>query len=443
MVDERRRRTDRCAAWQDGCGDLHHSPARFGVGPSAARRARRRLAWPRRPSAPLGGLPDVNGQQVIEAVRRAGLLGRGGAGFPTGRKMLTVATGRGPKVVVANGAEGEPASAKDALLLTRAPHLVLDGVQLAARAVAADHASPRGPRGRRACPPSTPRSPNGTTRYLWPCANCPPRTSPARRRALVHWLNGGEAKPTFTPPRPFESGVKGGPRWSTTSETLAHVATIARCGPDWFRGVGDPDEPGTLLVTVSGTHDPAAGRRGRHRHPRSARSFRPAACPRGRAPACSSAGTSAPGSPQTSPRRLPLSHRALQRRGRRARGRRPRRPAWRDALRRSRRRARVAAYLAANNAGQCGPCLNGLPAIAGTLDSSRAAAPGTTAGGRASERWMSVVPGRGACRHPDGAVRFVVQRLSVFAADVRRHRTRGPCAALPPRARFFHCPRRA
>jgi NADH:ubiquinone oxidoreductase subunit F (NADH-binding) len=89
--------------------------------------------------------------------------------------------------------------------------------------------------------------------------------------------------------------------------------------------------------------------------------------------------------------------------------------------------ARVAAYLASHNAGQCGPCLNGLPAIAGALQ--------RLASGRwddrwwpALERWMSVVPGRGACRHPDGAVRFVASALTVFAADVAAHRSGRPCA---------------
>ena len=78
--------------------------------------------------------------QLIQSVEAAGLTGRGGAAFPTSRKLAIVAAARGRKVMVANAAESEPASRKDALLLQMAPHLVLDGLQLAAEAVGAAEA---------------------------------------------------------------------------------------------------------------------------------------------------------------------------------------------------------------------------------------------------------------------------------------------------------------
>jgi NADH:ubiquinone oxidoreductase subunit F (NADH-binding) len=89
--------------------------------------------------------------------------------------------------------------------------------------------------------------------------------------------------------------------------------------------------------------------------------------------------------------------------------------------------ARVAAYLAAQSAGQCGPCLNGLPAIASAV---RSLALGGTFVEADLDRWLGIVPGRGACHHPDGSVRFVLSALSVFALDVAQHRAGRPCTGI-------------
>jgi hypothetical protein len=88
--------------------------------------------------AVLDPLPDLRhwaSGRVIDEVDRSGLRGRGGAAFPVATKMRAVAGRRGPRIVLGNGTEGEPASAKDRLLLTRAPQLVLDGASVASRAV--------------------------------------------------------------------------------------------------------------------------------------------------------------------------------------------------------------------------------------------------------------------------------------------------------------------
>src|SRR5207237_639396 len=66
----------------------------------------------------------------------------------------------------------------------------------------------------------------------------PHRYVAGEESALVHWINGGPAKPTLTPPRPFESGVDARPTLVDNVETLAHVAQVVRWGPDWFREVG-------------------------------------------------------------------------------------------------------------------------------------------------------------------------------------------------------------
>ena len=88
--------------------------------------------------------------------------------------------------------------------------------------------------------------------------------------------------------------------------------------------------------------------------------------------------------------------------------------------------ARIAHYLAGQSAGQCGPCVYGLPAIADDL--TRLARGQTDPGLRARlERRLREVDGRGACRHPDGAVNLVRSALGVFAADVTSHANGTPC----------------
>ena len=79
-------------------------------------------------------------EQFIAEVGRAGLTGRGGAAFPTARKLAAVAAAPGRPVLIGNGTEGEPASAKDKVLLAREPHLVLDGAVLAAELIGARQA---------------------------------------------------------------------------------------------------------------------------------------------------------------------------------------------------------------------------------------------------------------------------------------------------------------
>ncbi len=196
---------------------------------------------------------------LVEAVERSTLRGRGGAGFPAGRKLRTVAEHGRHTIVVANGAEGEPASHKDAVLLTHAPDLVIDGAIVAARAVRVDEvivvvdrenaavcaavdaaiAERSGPAGGLADVPA--RRVGVPNRYV-----------AGEESALVNFLNGGPAKPISVPPRPYERGVRGRPTLVQNVETLAHIALIARYGVDWFQTVGPLDESGSMLVTVSG-----------------------------------------------------------------------------------------------------------------------------------------------------------------------------------------------
>ncbi len=199
---------------------------------------------------------DVQGR-LTEVVARSGLTGRGGAGFPTSRKLESVAHQRGRTVVVINAMEGEPASAKDRYLLAVAPHLVLDGAAIAAGEVGANAVAVAV---RRDCPDairSLERALDERRRHridrVDPSVHAgPPRYVGGEESALVHWLNGGPIKPLAVPPRPFERGVGGKPTLILNAETAAHLALITRYGSAWFRHVGTHGTPGTALMTIGG-----------------------------------------------------------------------------------------------------------------------------------------------------------------------------------------------
>ena len=205
-----------------------------------------------------GAFPRIGGAHVVDAAERAGLAGRGGAGFPVHRKMTAVRraaerTRRLP-VVVANGSEGEPASAKDKALLWYSPHLVLDGIELAAAAVGASRAvlaiaadSGLGWRVRKAAGQRT-GSPVAVT-----VVEVPPRFLSGQESALVSFLNGGPAIPAFQDRPVFEHGVDRAPTLLHNVETLAHLALIARHGPDWYRS---PVPSATLFTVRCGNQHP-------------------------------------------------------------------------------------------------------------------------------------------------------------------------------------------
>jgi hypothetical protein len=199
-------------------------------------------------------LPDRPGRpgRLIDEVTAAGLRGRGGAGFPTARKLAAVAAARGRPVVVANGCEGEPASTKDAALLTLAPHLVLDGGVLAAHALGAYEVIlcvHQGAPVARTLPSVIAERDDPVPVRL---VTVPPRYVASEASALIHFLTTGDARPTTTPPRASQRGVNGRPTLVDNVETLAHLALIARFGAAWFRSTGTPDLPGTLLITLGG-----------------------------------------------------------------------------------------------------------------------------------------------------------------------------------------------
>jgi hypothetical protein len=202
------------------------------------------------------GAPPYRGgpRRLIGDAEAAGLTGRGGAAFPTYRKLAAVA-GYGPgPVVVGNGAEGEPASSKDKYLLWFSPHLVLDGLQLAAEAVGSATAGlyvHRSPRLRqRLAAAIAERAAAGVDAAQVELIEAPPRFLAGEESALASRASGGPALPRFKPPRASQRGVAGRPTLVQNVETLAHLALIARYGAAWFRSAGTPAEPGSMLATL-------------------------------------------------------------------------------------------------------------------------------------------------------------------------------------------------
>jgi len=375
-----------------------------------------------------GPLPDVPAHQLIEEVERSGLRGRGGADFPTARKLRAVAERRRVGPVIVNGSETEPASAKDRLLLARLPHLVLDGAVLAARAIGSRQVivkvgSNAVDAGHALQAAVAARDRDGVSFEL---VAGPEGYVAGEESAVVHYLNGGPELPTFVPPRPFERGYRGRPTLIQNPETLAQLALVARFGSNWYRELGTVADPGSALVTITGAvrapgvYELAFGTAMRDLLDAAGGPAEPLQALLvggyfGTWMEASQAGSLRLAREDLRSVGCSLGSGVLIALGESACG-----------LHES---ARVISYLADQSAGQCGPCVYGLRSIA---DSVGALAAGIA---HISERervlrWTSEVRGRGACHHPDGAVRFVESALSVFEQDIEWHRG-GRCHAPP------------
>ncbi|MGD0698775.1 MAG: NADH-ubiquinone oxidoreductase-F iron-sulfur binding region domain-containing protein [Trebonia sp.] len=386
-----------------------------------------------------GGLPyrerigtPANPGALVRDIEQAGLTGRGGGAFPVHRKLKAVLEAadkrRRPPTVIANGAESEPASDKDATLLWLAPHLVLDGLQLAAEAVGADtailvtHADREHDVAGRLRQALQERAAARLDHVPVQLAAVPARFLAGQETALVNQLGGGPAIPTFMPPRITERGFNGNPTLVQNVETLAHLALIARRGPRWFREVGTAREPGSMLATLR-----RADGRPRITEVPLGMPLRDLLgdAPTGPESAVLLGGYHGMWLPAAQAARLTLDNGSLEPAGARVgAGILIGLPADRCGLVET---ARAVRYLALESAGQCGPCLNGLPRIAAALTelASGRPRPGTR---EDLERWSGLVTGRGACHHPDGTARFVRSALRTFAREANRHQ-RGQCSA--------------
>jgi NADH:ubiquinone oxidoreductase subunit F (NADH-binding) len=376
-----------------------------------------------------------SGAQLIDVIERAGLTGRGGAGFPTARKLRSVANAAGRAIVVGNGGEGEPASHKDRLLLSRVPHLVLDGVTLAAFAVDADEAylAVHGADGRLiASLEAAIQARDVAVIDPVPISliKLDARYVASEQTAIVQYINGGPGLPTFSPQRTHERGVGGRPTAVNNVETLAHIALIARYGDAWFRETGTPSSPGTTLVTVSGEIT-APGVYEVELGTPIGDVLMLAGGPTERPQAILVGGYFGTWLPPEVAWPTPLSHPGLRAVGG-AMG-----AGVLVVLGESScglaETARVVRYLADETAAQCGPCMFGLPALADAL------AELSYHGGRGDSvdriaRLIPLIEGRGACRHPDGATQLAASALTAFYHDAGRHDRLGPCYGVgrPP-----------
>lgn len=373
--------------------------------------------------AAFGPLPTParrGAHSLIEAVTESALRGRGGGGFPTGRKMALVARARGAKFVVCNATEGEPLSRKDELLLRTAPHLVIDGLLAAAHAVGARQAMlvvSRGNRRLEAVEAAVDLRADTSHDIALTLHHAPERFVVGEESALVNWLNGGPAKPTVSPPRPGERGVKNRPTLVVNAETLANVALIARFGARWFRSVGTDDEPGSALLTVAGAVrrpgvvevalgtplDVVLDAVGGVTEPISGflvggyfgtwvRADDPSSVAISHAGLRAAGGALGAGTIGVFPAAACPVHET----------------------------ARVLTYLAGESAGQCGPCVFGLPAVAEAM--RRLAAGHRAARGHSNLLNLAqLVERRGACALPDGAARLVRSLWSAYPDEVQMH----------------------
>jgi NADH:ubiquinone oxidoreductase subunit F (NADH-binding) len=359
--------------------------------------------------------PLESGGELTSVLDSSGLRGRGGGAFPVGRKLAAVAAQRARPVVVVNATEGEPASSKDRALLRLVPHLVLDGAVAVATAIGARQVIVGLARGRRSerdvlvAALKERRDP-----VEWTVSAVAGGFVAGEETALLNALSGKAPKPSPKPPYPFERGLRDAPTLVQNVETLAHVALIARFGARWFRSAGIGAEPGTALVTLSG----AVARPGVYEIELGTRVSELIEQAGGATETLSAFLVGGYFGGWTRDATHPLTVA-----GGLGAGVVVAFPAGACGVSES---ARVVRYLASESAGQCGPCVHGLAALASGLEE--------IAGGKTSDRriqlarWAQQVTARGACRHPDGAARFVHSTLAVFEEELSLHLRTGRCS---------------
>jgi len=371
-------------------------------------------------------------EDLLRQIDLAGLTGRGGGGFPTAIKLGGATQVRARQTVVVDLMEGEPAAQKDSVLAAYAPHLIVDGAEVLAVAlgaaevkiaVASDNPAAvrsieealaeRAPRGRRG-PQVTLVTPPG--RYV-----------AGEESALVAWLDGEEARPSYRPHKPATLTIGRRQAYVENAETTAAIALIARHGGTSVAAQARGGRGGTALVSISGGVSQPGVQEVEVGTPLG--EIVALAAPVGAPTGILLGGY---GGTFVGPEALTAPWSAD---GLRPLGGAPGAgvivvlgPESCGVA----EMARIVGWMARESAGQCGPCVFGLPALAEDL--------ALVAAGRNKGHidvrlhgHLDAIAGRGACAHPDGVVRMVRTGLSVFRKDVAAHLEgrRCACATAP------------
>lgn len=212
-------------------------------------------------------LKDMTPEQIIDEVKKSGLRGRGGAGFPTGMKWGFVPKDSPkPKYVVANADESEPGTSKDRPLMEMDPHALIEGMVIAGRALGShqgyiyvrgeyryiiDIMDPAIEEARKAG--YVGKNILGTGFDFEMCTHTGAGAYECgEETALLDSLEGKRGYPRIKPPFPAVAGLYQCPTVVNNVETLSTVPAIIRKGGEWYASLGSPKNGGTRLYSISG-----------------------------------------------------------------------------------------------------------------------------------------------------------------------------------------------